>query len=85
MAYCYFWPGKYLTPGTKVESLDALQASHGEGQGDVAAWRDEGGAGVNLAALGKDSEGHNGTAAHNGGLDVPGVDEGSSVKSVAAR
>lgn len=26
--YMYWWPGRYLTPGSKIDNLDALQA-HG--------------------------------------------------------
>lgn len=24
--YMYWWPGRYLTPGSKIDNLDALQA-----------------------------------------------------------
>lgn len=33
----YWWPGRYLTPGSKIEDLDALQAHDDDTTGRTAA------------------------------------------------
>lgn len=51
--YCYFWPGRYLTPETKVNNFDFVASGPEEHTNGLSVERETGA--VGLATLGKDN------------------------------
>lgn len=66
--YTWYWPGKYLTPETKIENLSALQAAQ-EGHGENVS---HGQMDMTSTGLGKEGQGvtgiHDYTRTSEGGL-----------------